>query len=96
MSIPLNKTPVLKCQFQKSGNQITLLYKAHLLSHGFVHFIFFSFNQKFLGSLNQGVLGAGKKSCQIAVHSLTTAAWQSSAIVFHSEKQYTGSRKWTP
>ena len=61
MSVPLHKNPVLKCWFQNNGKQVTLTKAAHLLSHGFNDFIFFSFNQKFFGSLDQGVLGARKE-----------------------------------
>jgi hypothetical protein len=80
----------------QSINQSINQYTAHLLSQGFMHFLFFSFNQQFLGSLNQSVLGARKVGCQIAIHSLTSTTRQSSTTVFHPEKQYTECYKWTP
>jgi hypothetical protein len=52
-----------------------------------MNFIFFSFNQKLLGPLNESVLGARKVSCQMAIYSLATTAWQSPTFVFHPAKQ---------
>jgi hypothetical protein len=69
------------------GTSVNTVYKAHLLFHWFINFIFFSFNQKFLGPLNESVLGTREISCQMAIHSLATTAWQSSTFVLHPSKQ---------